>query len=71
MRTIRVVFQNGSLKLLEGADLPENTPLTFALLEADDLPAAAISQAAHEDGAFDFLHDPREELYSSSDGEAV
>ncbi|NOT00583.1 MAG: antitoxin family protein [Phycisphaerales bacterium] len=71
MRTIRVIFQGGDLKLLESVDLPENTPLTFALLDDDDLPVEGMVRAAQAGGAFDFLSDPREDIYSESDGEAV
>jgi len=71
MRTIRVIFRAGDLKLLESADLPENTPLTLDLLKDDDLPAEGIARMAHADGALDFLSDPREDLYSEADGEAV
>ena len=71
MRTIRVIFQAGDLKLLEPAELPEDTPLTLALLDGDDLPAEGIAHAAQTGGAFDFLNDAREDRYSESDGEAV
>ena len=71
MRTIRTIFQGGDLKLLETVDLPENTPLTPALFVDDDLPVEGISGAAQAGEAFDFLSDPREDIYSQSDGEAV
>lgn len=71
MRTVRVIYKAGQLRLLESADLPEDTPLTLALLENDDLPAEGLARAAQASGAFDFLSDPREDIYSESDGEAV
>jgi predicted DNA-binding antitoxin AbrB/MazE fold protein len=71
MRTIRAVFQDGNLKPLDPIDLPENTHLTVALLETDDLSADAIAELARKGGALDFLNDPREDIYSESDGEAV
>ena len=71
MRKIRAIFQGGNFKPLEPVDLPENTRLTVALLDTDDLSADAIAELAHEGGAFDYLNDPREEVYSESDGEAV
>jgi hypothetical protein len=71
MRTIRAIFRAGILEPLEPVDLPEDTTLTLALLEQDDLPASGIGQAALDSGAFDFLSDPREDRYSPSDGEAV
>lgn len=71
MRTIRAIYQDGDLKLLESVDLPENTPLTLAVLSDDDLSVEGIAHAAQAGEAFDFLNDPREDIYSSSDGEAV
>ena len=71
MQTIRAIFQNGNLKPLDPIDLPENTRLTVALLDSDDLPADAIAELARKSGALDFLNDPREDIYSESDGEAV
>lgn len=56
---------------LEPIDLPENTPATVELLDSDDLSADAISALAGKGGAFDFLEDPREDVYTESDGEAV
>lgn len=71
MRTIRAIYQGGDLKPLDPVDLPENTPVTLALLSDDDLPAEGIAGAAQAGGAFDFLNDSREDIYSESDGEAV
>jgi predicted DNA-binding antitoxin AbrB/MazE fold protein len=71
MRTIRAVFQDGNLKPLEPIDLPENTRVTVALLDGDDLSAEAIAELARKEKAFQFLNDPREDIYSESDGEAV
>jgi predicted DNA-binding antitoxin AbrB/MazE fold protein len=71
MRTIRAVFQNGALKLLEPVDLAEDTHLTVALLDTDDLPAEALAELARTDTAFEFLIDPREDIYTDSDGQAV
>ena len=71
MQTIRAIFQDGNLKPLDPIDLPENTRLTVALLDSDDLSAEAIAELARKDGAFDSLSDPREDIYSESDGEAM
>jgi predicted DNA-binding antitoxin AbrB/MazE fold protein len=71
MRKIRAIFQGGNFKPLEPIDLPENTRLTVALLDSDDLSADAIAQLAREGGAFEFLNDAREDIYSESDGETV
>jgi predicted DNA-binding antitoxin AbrB/MazE fold protein len=71
MLTIRAIFQGGSLKPLEPIDLPENTCLTLALVDSDDLPPEAIAELARSGGALDFLNDPSEDIYSEADGEAV
>ena len=71
MRTIRAVFQNGNFKPLEPIDLPEDTRVTVAVLDSDDLSADAIAELAGMDGAFEFLTDSREDIYGESDGEAV
>jgi hypothetical protein len=71
MRKIRAVFRGGAFRPLVPIDLPENTPVTVALLDGDDLSADAVAELARDDKAFDFLNDPREDIYSESDGEAV
>jgi len=43
MKTIRAIFRNGTFKPLDPVDLPENTRLTVALLDSDDLSADAIA----------------------------
>ncbi len=71
MRTIRAIFRDGNLEPLDPIDLPENTHLTVALLDSDDLSADAIAELARNEVAFEFLGDPREDIYSECDGEAV
>jgi predicted DNA-binding antitoxin AbrB/MazE fold protein len=71
MKTIRAIFRDGTFKPLDPVDLPENTRLTVALLDGDDLSADAIAHLTQQDKALDFLHDEREDLYSNSDGEAM
>ena len=71
MKTIRTIYRDGAFKPLDPVDLPENTHLTVALLDSDDLSAGAIAKLASNDRSFDFLNDPREDIYHTSDGEAV
>jgi hypothetical protein len=71
MKTIHAIFRDGNLQPLESIDLPEYTRLMVALLPGDDLSADAIVRLAEQYSAFDFLNDPREDIYSESDGEAV
>ena len=71
MRTIHAIVRNGNLQPIEPIGLPDNTRLTLALLETDDLSADAVARVAKNGEAFDFLNDPREDVYSETDGEAV
>ena len=71
MRTVRTVFRGGSFKPLDPIDLPENTPVTVALLDGDDVSADALADLARNGKAFDFLNDPGEDIYSESEGEPV
>ena len=71
MKTIRAIFRDGTFKPLDPVDLPENTRLTVALLDGDDLSADAIAELASRDKSFDFLNDQREDIYTQADGEAV
>jgi hypothetical protein len=71
MRTIRAIVQDGNLKPLGPINLPDNTQLTVALLDADDLSADAISGLARDNESWQFLEDPREDIYSESDGEPL
>lgn len=71
MKTIRAIFRNRSLKPLDPIDLPENTRVTVALLDTDDLSADAIADLARTDSALGFLNDPREDISDELDGEAV
>lgn len=71
MRTIRAVFRHGSIEPLEPVNLPENTPVTVAVPDADDLSAQGIANLAEAGESFDFLNDPREDIYTESDGEPV
>jgi len=71
MKTIRAIFRDGTFEPLDPVDLPENTCLTVALLDGDDVSADAIAELSQKDKALDFLNDPREDIYCESDGAAV
>jgi hypothetical protein len=71
MKTIKAVVRGGHLEPLEPLNLPEETPVTLTLADEDDLPASTLARMAGEGGAFDFLTDDRENIYSLNDGEAV
>ncbi len=69
-RTIRAVYDHGVLRPLEDVKLPEQGEVTIVILD-DDLPADAMAQLAASGGAFDFLADPAEDVYTREDGEPV
>jgi hypothetical protein len=71
MRTIRAVFRGGNFEPLEPIDLPEDTPVTVAWVDSDDLSADALAELTRDGAALDFLNDSREDIYSDSDGEAL
>jgi hypothetical protein len=53
MKTIRAIFRDGTLNTLDPVELPENTPLTLALLDPDDLAAEAIAELADKGKSFE------------------
>ena len=69
-RTVRTVCDHGTLRPLERVDLPEQGEVTIIILD-DDVPADGIAQVATAGGAFDFLNDPAEDVYTRKDGEPV
>jgi hypothetical protein len=71
MRTVRAILRDGSIRPFEPIDWPENTPITAAPLESEDLFSAAPAELAGTSNALQFLNDPRENVYTESDGEAV
>lgn len=71
MRAIRAICRDGTIEPLKPVDLPKNTLLRVTVLNGDDLPAHALAKLAETNEAFNFLNDPREGIYSKSDGQAV
>lgn len=68
---IEAVFEDGVFKPLDAVNLPEHQRVALQFTVNDDLPAELLAKVAEEGGAFDFLADPREDLYSLEDGEPV
>jgi hypothetical protein len=69
-QAIHVIYENGVLKPLGNADIPERRTLEILILE-DDLPLSLIGWVAEQGGSYDFLYHAAEDIYSSDDGEAV
>lgn len=70
-RVMEAVFEDGVFKPLDAVDLPEHQRVALRFSVKDDLPAEFLAKVAEEGGAFDFLADPGEDLYSIEDGEPV
>ena len=70
-RTIEAVFEDGVFRPLGDVRLPENQRVSLVVTVPDDLAAYLLGRAAEEGKGFDFLADPREDLYSLEDGDPV
>ena len=70
-RTIEAVFEDGVFRPLGDVRLPEHQRVSLVVTVPDDLPASLLARVAEEGKTFDFLADPREDLYSLEDGEPV
>ena len=70
-RTIEAVFEDGVFRPLGDVRLPEHQRVSLVVTVLDDLPAYLRARVAEKGKSFDFLADPREDLYSLEDGEPV
>lgn len=52
-------------------ELARQTQEVDLKLHEDDVPTPDVMRLAEQSGAFDFLHDPGEDIYSIKDGEPV
>lgn len=68
-RVFEAIYEKGDLHPVQPLDLPDRTRVRIAIVE--DPEGAELSAAAMHGGAFDFLNDPAEDIYSMSDGEPV
>ena len=69
--TIEAVFEDGVFRPLGDVRLPEHQRVSLVVSVPDDLPASHLARVAETGKSFDFLADPREDLYSLEDGEPV
>ncbi|MBI3950072.1 MAG: antitoxin family protein [Acidobacteria bacterium] len=70
MRTVEAIYQNGVLKPVEALNLAEHARVKLVLLLVEeDIPTVALHELAAQSGSFEFLADPREDVYSLEDGE--
>ena len=71
-RTVRAIFDHGVLRPLERIDLPEHGEVTLVIVDGDDdIASDEAATVAAAGGAFDFLGDPAEDVYTREDGEPV
>ena len=70
-RTIEAIFEDGVFRPLGNVRLPERQRVSLVVTVPDDLPAHLLARAAEKGKSFDFLADPREDLYTLEDGEPV
>ena len=70
-RTIEAVFEDGVFGPLGDVRLPEHQRVSLVVAVPDGLPAYPLARVAEKGKSFDFLADPREDLYSREDGEPV
>ena len=73
LKTIRAIYEKGVLRPLSRLSLREKQEVEIAILECGDkeISPGNISRIAQTGGAFDFLSDPREDIYGPADGEEV
>jgi hypothetical protein len=77
IQTVEAVYEKGSFKPLGDIHLPEQQRVRLIFLPqgdtaaVDDLPAWALTVLTEQSRSFDFLADPREDIYSLEDGEPI
>jgi predicted DNA-binding antitoxin AbrB/MazE fold protein len=68
-KIIHAIFENGVFHPVEKISLPEHQEVEIIIHE--DIPTNLIAVVADGTGGFDFLADPREDIYTISDGEPI
>jgi len=69
MQPIPAYFDGKRIILEKKIKLRKNARLLVTLVEeeTDDLPASELAKLADKAGAFDFLNDPEEDIYTDED----
>jgi predicted DNA-binding antitoxin AbrB/MazE fold protein len=68
-QTIHAVFENGVFHPTEKVILPEHLEVEITIQENSE--TEGIARVAEESGAFDYLSDSQEDIYTIHDGEPV
>ena len=77
LQVVDAIYEKGTFRPFTDVHLPEQQQVKLVLIPksmasvADDLPALALAKLAEQSPSFDFLADPREDIYSLEDGEPV
>ena len=66
---IHAVFENGVFRPTEKVRLPEHVEVDITIQENNE--TEGIARVAEESGAFDYLSDSGEDIYTITDGEPV
>ena len=66
---IHAVFENGVFRPTEKVRLPEHVEVDITIQENNE--TEGIARVAEESGAFDYLSDSDEDIYTITDGEPV
>ena len=71
-KLLQATFEHGKLKPTIPLALPEHQKVLLAvIISSDDTPSLYLSKLAEESQSFEFLSDPREDIYSISDGNEI
>ena len=68
-QTIHAVFENGVFRPTEKVILSEHQEVEITIQENGE--TEGITRVAEEGGAFDYLSDSQEDIYTINDGEPV
>jgi predicted DNA-binding antitoxin AbrB/MazE fold protein len=77
IQVIDAVFENGRFTPLAAISLRERQRVKIAFVTSDeqalaeDLPTRGLALLAENSPAYEFLADPREDVYSLQDGEPI
>ena len=68
-RAIHAVFENGVFRPLEKINLPEHQEVEIII--NGDISTRHIAAIAEKTRSFDFLADPKENIYTIKDGKSI
>jgi predicted DNA-binding antitoxin AbrB/MazE fold protein len=71
-KLLPAIYENGAFRPLNHFSLPEHQKVLLAIaISQDDLPSVLLTKLAEESKSFQFLNNPQEDIYTTSDGEEV